>query len=82
MTGIFQPASDELRLSTVRRRRDIKRTRRGRRIQRDRIEFDRIDGIDVDIDRLVFNTLYINDDLEPDERLDDDGIDIKQYLVY
>jgi hypothetical protein len=66
----------------VRRRRDIKRWRRGRRIQRDRIEFDRIDGIDVDIDRLVFNTLYINDNLEPDERLDDDGIDIKQYFVY
>jgi hypothetical protein len=75
LTGIFQPASDELRLSTVRRRRDIKRTRRGRRIQRDRDEFDRIKGIDI-------IRINIKDDLKPDERLDDDGIDIKQYLVY
>jgi hypothetical protein len=71
LVGIVQHASDELRLSSVRRRRDIKRMRRGRRIQRDRIEFDRINGINVDIDR------YINDDLKPDERLDDDSIDIK-----
>ena len=72
--GGVQPASDELRLSTVRRRCDIERRRRGRRIQRDRDEFDRIVGIDFD--------RFDNDDLKPGKRLDDDGIDIKQYLVY
>jgi hypothetical protein len=70
--GLVQHASDKLRLSTDRRRRDVERRRRGRRIQRDRIEFDRIDGINDDIDRFD-----INDDLKPDERLDDDSIDIK-----
>jgi hypothetical protein len=70
--GIFQPASDELRLSTVRRRRDVERRRRGRRIQRDWNKFDRIDGINDDIDRID-----INDDLKSDERLDDDGFHIK-----
>ena len=57
-------------------RRDVDRWWR-RNSQRDRDEFDRIDGINVDIDRFD-----INDDLNPDERLDDDGIDIKQYFVY
>jgi hypothetical protein len=82
LAGVVQPASDELRISTVRRRRELERRRRSRRIQRDRSEFDRINGINVDINRYVFNRLDINDDLEPDERLDDDGIDIKQYFVY
>jgi hypothetical protein len=77
LVGVVQPASDELRLSSDRRRRDVERRRRGRRIQRDRNEFDRINGIDFDI-----NKHDINDDLKPDERLDDDGIDIKQYFVY
>jgi hypothetical protein len=75
--GVVQPASDVLRLSSVRRRRNLKRRRRVRRIQRDRDEFDRINGINVDIDRFD-----LNHDLKPDERLDDDGIDIKQYFVY
>jgi hypothetical protein len=82
LVGIVQPASDELRLSSLRRRRDIEWRRRGRRIQRDRDEFDRIDGIDIDFNRFVFNRFDINDDLKPVERLDDDGIHIKQYLVY
>jgi hypothetical protein len=78
LVGVFQPASDELRLSSVRRRRDVEWRRRSRRIQRDRDKCDRINGIDFDIDIDRLN----NDDLKPDERLDDDGIDIKQYLVY
>ena len=82
LVGVVQPASDEFRLSTVRRRRDVERRRRGRRIQRDRDEFDRINGINVEINRFVFNRIDINDDLKPDERLDDDCIDIKQYIVY
>jgi hypothetical protein len=55
LVGIVQPASDKIRLSTVRRRRDIELRRRGRRIQRDRDEFDRFDGFDVDIDRIFIN---------------------------
>jgi hypothetical protein len=81
LVGVVQSASDELRLSTVRRRRDVERRRLSRRIQRDRDKFDRIDGINDDINRFIFNRHDINDDLKPDERLDDDGIDIKQYLV-
>jgi hypothetical protein len=69
LVGLVQHASDELRLSSIRRRRDIERRRRGRRIQRDRVEFDLINGIDID--RFDF------DDLKPDERVDDDDIHIK-----
>jgi hypothetical protein len=81
LVGLVQHASDELRLSSLRRRRDVERRRRGRRIQRDRDEFDRINGFDDDFNRFVFKRFDINDDLKPDERLDD-GIHIKQYLVY
>ena len=57
-------------------RRDVDRWWR-RNSQRDRDEFDRIDGIDVDID-----WFDINDGIKPDERIDDDGIDIKSCAVY
>jgi hypothetical protein len=77
LAGVVQPASDDLRRSSVRRRRDVDRMRRGRRIQRDRNEFEHIDGIDVDINRFAFNRIEINNDLKPDKRLDDDGIGIK-----
>ena len=80
--GVVQHASDEFRLSTVRRRRDVERWWRGGRIQRDRDEFDRIDGLVFDFDRIDIDRFDINDDLKPDERIDDDGIDIKQYFVY
>jgi hypothetical protein len=71
LVGIVQHASDELRLSSVRLRRDVERRRRWN-IQRDRVEFEHIDRLDIDVDRID-----IHDDLKPDERLDDDDIHIK-----
>ena len=82
MVGVVQHASDEFRLSTVRRRRDDEWRRRGRRIQRDRDEFDRIDGLVFDFDRIDIDWFDINDGIKPDERIDDDGIDIKSCAVY
>ena len=69
MVGLVQHASDELRISSLRRQRDVERRRRWN-IQRDRVEFEHFD-------RLDFDRHDIHDDLKPDERLDDDDIHIK-----